>query len=65
MSARSINAADTVLVLASGRNKANAVAGWCRGDSLPISAIRPSGALDVMLTADAAGNANWLTPTGR
>ncbi len=65
MSARSINAADTVLVLASGGKKANAVAGWCRGDCLPISAIRPSGTLDVMLTADAAGDANWPTSTGR
>ncbi len=65
LSVSSINAADTVLVLASGRNKANAVARWCRGDSLPISAIRPSGTLQVMLTADAAGDAHWPTSTGR
>lgn len=40
-------------VLVSGAGKADAVAGWRSGAELPITAVRPAGGLDVLITADA------------
>ena len=55
LSAVRLSHARQVLVLVTGARKIQAVSGWRAGEPLPISAIRPAGGVDALLTADAWG----------
>ena len=52
LSAHRLAQAHEVLFLVTGAGKRDAIARWRAGESLPASAIRPIGGVDVLLTTD-------------
>lgn len=53
LSAARLSHARQVLVFVTGEAKADAVSGWRADENLPITAVRPVGGVDAMLTVDA------------
>lgn len=53
LSAARLSHARQVLVFVTGSGKAEAVTGWRSGRLLPITAIKPAGGIDALITADA------------